>query len=575
MNSSRLRKIAFLYPLLLILCGLGYAKYSNYMLDGDAVAFMDIADAMRAGNYSMVINGYWNPMYAGALALGQAIAHPSRWNELQTYFWVNFWIFVACIFATIYFVRGLILLRDHLSATDEAPPALSSNALLLVALALLFFSFQRELILGTVRADSLLLFFFLIAATFLLRLQATGRFFYYPLLGCTLGLAYLTKSFAFFPSCLLFMGIFFYGLIRKTPARKQILTGAIVAGILFAAVAGPYIAAISKQRGRFTTGESSRLNYAFFIDSTDRWHEWHSGKLGLATANFKHHEQLIADPPPVYSFDLHPLGTYPLWFDPSYWTDGIQPHFVLKNHILRLLRCLVLVVRFLFGHLEPLVFLAVLLLAGGFFPRSRHSWLPFLPASLWGLVMLGIYLPIAIEDRYLTPTYLLFLLPVLAIVRRRNTGHTTEIASGLAVLLAFLAVANAVSDLGIRRRTLSTNGYPRGAYSKEMYPAARGLNDLGILPGQTVACFGDTACYIDHYWARLAGTPIRAEIEVPDESDPNRFWQANAAHQDEIIAALRAHHIAAIVAYFEPSGHVPQGWHQLGTSDAYAYLLNQ
>jgi 4-amino-4-deoxy-L-arabinose transferase-like glycosyltransferase len=575
MNSSRLRKIAILYPLLLIVCGLGYAKYSSYMLDGDAVAFMDIADAMRAHNSSMVINGYWNPMYAVTLALGQSIAHPSRWNELQTYWWVNFWIFVACIFATIYFVRGLILVRNHLSATEEAQPALSPDALLLVSLALLFFSFQRELILGAVRADSLLLFFFLIAAAFLLRLQATGRFVYYPLLGCMLGLAYLTKSFAFFPSCLLFMGIFFYGLIRKTPARKQILTGAIVAGILFAAVAGPYIAAISKQRGRFTIGESSRLNYAFFIDGTERWNEWHSGKLGLATANFKHHEQLIADPPPVYSFDLHPLGTYPLWFDPSYWTDGLQPHFALKNHILRLLRCLVLLVRFLFGHLEPIVFLAVLLLSGGFFARSRRSWLPFLPASLWGLVMLGIYLPIAIEDRYLTPAYLLFILPVLAMVRRRNTGHTTEIASGLAVLLAFLAVANAVSDLGLRRRTLSTTGYPRGAYSKEIYPAAQGLNDLGILPGQTVACFGDGTCHTDIYWARLAGTPIRAEIEAPEGSDVNRFWQANAAHQEEVLAALRAHRIAAIVAYFEPSGYVPQGWHQLGTSDLYAYLLNQ
>ncbi len=571
MNSSRLRKIALLYPLLLILCGLGYAKYSSYMLDGDAVAFMDIADAIRTHNSALVINGYWNPMYAGALAVAQSITHPSRWNELQTYYWVNFWIFVACIFATIYFVRGLILVRD---TGEDTAPALTANALRLVALALLFLSFQRELILAAIRADSLLLFFLLIAAAFLLRIQATGRFLYYPLLGVTLGLAYLTKSFAFFPSFLLFAGIFFYGLFRKTAARKQILAGAIVAGILFAAVAGPYIAAISKQRDRFTTGESSRLNYAFFIDETERWHEWHSGKLGRATANFKHHEQLIVDSPPIYSFDLHPLGTYPLWFDPSYWTDGLQPHFVLKTHILRLLRCLVLVVRFLCGHLEPLVFLAVLLLAGGFFARSRRSWLPFLPASLWGLVMLGIYLPIAIEDRYLTPAYLLFILPILAAVRRR-TEHTTEIASGLAVLLAFLAVANAISDLGLRRRSLSTTGYPRGAYSKQIYPAAQGLNDLGIGPGQTVACFGDTACYTDHYWARLAGTPIRAEIEVPDGSDPNRFWQSNSDHQDEILAALRARHIAVIVAYFEPSGHIPQGWHQLGTSDAYAYPLNQ
>ncbi|HXC94216.1 MAG TPA: hypothetical protein VNU92_00885 [Edaphobacter sp.] len=589
MNPARLRKFALLYPLLLILCGIGYAKYDSYKIDGDAVAFMDIADALRAHDFALVTNGYWNPMYAGALAIGQSIAHPSRVNELQTFYWVNFWIFVACIFACIYFVRSLVRLRERYTANTTT--ALSSPALTLIALALLFFGFQRELGLGAVRADALLLFLFLLAASFLLRLQATQRFLFYPLLGSTLGLAYLTKSFAFLPSAFLLTAIFVFGLTRKSTQRTRILSGAILAGILFAAIAGPYILAISKQRGRFTTGESARLNYTFFIDDTGRWHEWHSGHLGHATANFKHHEQLIVDAPPVYSYAQHPIGTYPLWFDPAYWTDTLQPHFWLKGHILRFLRNVVVFVRFLVGHLEALVILAVLLLTGCFFPRQRRDLLPFLPVALWGLLMIAIYFPIDLQDRYLTGAFLLFLLPLFAILGSspatvpsaqtptrtppQTFTQTTAIASALALLLACLAVADAAADLGFRRRTLSTTGYPRGAYSKEIYPAARGLNDLGIGNGQTVACFGDAACYTDHYWARIANTPIRAEIEVPDGGDPNHFWQANAAHQDEIIAALRARNIAAIVGYFQPSGNIPAGWHQLGTSDVFAYPLNQ
>ncbi|HEY5055538.1 MAG TPA: hypothetical protein VII58_05215 [Acidobacteriaceae bacterium] len=374
-TSSLLRRIAWVYPLLLILCGIGYAKYSSYQLDGDAVSFMDIADAIRAHNWALVANGYWNPGYAAALALGQAVANPSRWNELQTFFWVNFWIFLACIAACLFFVRSLILVRDRLVADTASAPAIPTAALQLAALALMFSSFQRELTLGAIRSDSLLLFFLLLAAGLLLRIQAGGRLILYPLLGLALGCAYLTKSFAFVPSAFLFAALFVIGLTRKSTSgphtRKRILAGTIAAGLVFYAVAAPYVIAISKQRGRPTTGESARMNYAFFVDQTDRWHEFHTGKLGHATADFKHPEQLLLSSPPVYSYARHPLGTYPLWFDPAYWTDTIQPHIWLKGEAVRMARCAALLVRFLVGHLEAFVLLAALLFAGCFFPARR------------------------------------------------------------------------------------------------------------------------------------------------------------------------------------------------------------
>ncbi len=572
MNSSRLRKITLMYVVLLILCGIGYAKYDNYQLDGDAVSFMDIADAIRAHDIAHVVNGYWNPAYAAALAFGETIVRPSRWNELQTFFWVNFWIFVGCIFACIYFVDSLVLVRERWVPDGADSPALSSMALRLAALAILFCSFQRELALGAVRSDALLLLLFLLSASFVLRLQAGGRFVYYPLLGLALGLAYLTKSFAFLPSGILLAALFVFALMRKTPRRSQTLTGVLVAGLVFAAVAGPFILAISKQRGRPTTGESARLNYSFFIDQTGRWHEWHSGDMGHATASFKHHEQLIVPSPPVYSFAAHPVGTYPLWFDPAYWADTIQPRFYLRGHLLRLARCSALLFRFLIGHLEPFVLLFVLVVAGCFFVRRRTVWLPLAPAALWGLLMLGIYFPIDLQDRYLTAAFLLIVIPVLAMVRRSATGPAGEIATALVILLAGLTLANAASDIGERRRHLSADGYPRGAYSQEIYSAARGLEALGIVPGKDVACFGDQACYVDQYWARLAGTPIRAEIEVPGGGDPGRFWAAQS-NQPQIVGALRARNIAAIVGVFAPSSHAPEGWQQLGTSNFFAYRI--
>jgi len=76
--------------------------------------------------------------------------------------------------------------------------------------------------------------------------------------------------------------------------------------------------------------------------------------------------------------------------------------------------------------------------------------------------------------------------------------------------------------------------------AKKIYPAAKGLQDLGILPGQTVACFGDMACYVDIYWARLAGTPIRAEIEVPNGGDAGEFWNAQTNKAEVLMLSASA-----------------------------------
>ena len=572
MSSSRLYKLASFYALLMTLCGFGYAKYDNYKLDGDAVAFMDLADRIHAHKWAEVVNGYWNPAYAGALAIGQMIAHPSRFDELQTYFFVNFGIFVLCIGAMWFFVGSLTKVREQFQAEEETMPALSRPALLLVGLALLFAAFQRELPMGAVRSDGLLLLFLLLAAGCLLRLQSTGKFIFYPLLGLSLGLAYLTKSFAFLPSGILLTALFVYGLTRSAARRKRIVPGVLVAGLLFAALAAPYIAGISKQRGRLTTGESARLNYCFFVDDTGRWHEWHSGDLGHAKADFKHHEQLLMESPAVYSYLQHPLGTYPLWFDPSYWTDRLKPVVYWPGHVRRLERTSMLLVRYVAGHLESFVLFGVLLLLGCAL-RPRHApRYTLMPALLWGLLMLGIYFPIDLQDRYLTGAFLFVVVPLLAMVRRPQAGPVGQIAKGCALLFAGLVLATAIGDLGERRRTESVTGYPRGAYSKQIYPAAQALNELGIGPGGTVACIGDEACYVDHYWARLAGTPIRAEVEVPNDGDPGAFWKT-VADKTAVLNALRTQRVKALVGIFAPSMQAPEGWRQLGTSNFYAYLL--
>ena len=569
------RRAILVYVLLMLLAGVGYARYDSYQLDGDALSFMDIGDALLRHDWAKVVNAYWNPLYAAALALGQMVARPSRWDELQVFYWVNFAIFAGCVGACLFFVRSLTSLRENRVAPDGDRAAFSPRAMEFVSLALLLFSFQRELSLGKVRSDALLLLLLLLAAAAFSQLQRTGRFVWFPVLGLVLGLAYLTKSFAFLPTAALRGGTLVYGLLRQAGARRwRTIIGALVAGLCFFALAGPYIAAISRRQGHLTTGDSGPLNYAFDVDGTERFHAFHypGQGAGHAAVAFRHHELLVMTDPPVYSYAPHPWGTAPLWFDPAYWDNRVYPRFYLAGQAARFGRSLVQLARFLVGHPEGLVALAVLLAAGCRYRRSWRDQRVLLPMLLWGLLMFAIYMPVDLQDRYLTAAFLLVLLPALALLRRPADGATGRVTTVLALLLAGLALADAARDLGERRRTLSTTGYPRGAYSKESYPAAAGLQAMGVRAGDKLACLGDQACYPDPYWVRLVGAQLMVEVGTQNR-DPAAEWRGYA-NKEAIKEALRGQHIKVLVAAFGTAAHQPEGWVQLGSSGLYGLPID-
>ena len=72
----------------------GYALYDSYQIDGDAVAYMDIGDYLRAHQWAGIVNGYWHPMYPAFLSLGHALFHATPATELRAYYFVNFGIFL-------------------------------------------------------------------------------------------------------------------------------------------------------------------------------------------------------------------------------------------------------------------------------------------------------------------------------------------------------------------------------------------------------------------------------------------------------------------------------------------------
>ncbi len=589
------RKLLWIYALLMLLLAIGYARFDPYMMDGDGVAFLDIAQYLRTGHAALAINGYWNPGYPAVLAVAEWLTHPTLWREFVVVRYTNVLIFAFAAVCCLFFTTGLTRARARqlVPLSEGRQSAVPDEALHLLGLALLVFSLGRELPVGTPRSDTLLLAFLLLAAGLALRLRSGGRFWIYPALGLTLGCAYLTKSFAFLPSLALILALLGWSLWRLrgsgTTRRWQPLAGFAIVAAVFALTAGPYIVAISRQLDHLTTGDSARLNYAFFIDGTDRWHEAFHNTLGHATGPFLHPETALATAPPVFSYAAHPVGTFPLWFDPAWWTAGLKPHVSLPGHAARLARNLVVLLRYLLGRPEVFILLAVVLSMGATWPRLRSR--PALRGSLWalvplvwGLLMFGIYLPIDLQDRYLTGPFLLILLPAFALLSSRhpatidapaanNTGRPSNIAAGALVsLFAGIAMAQACTALAEHRRYTPPSEQSHPGYSRQFFTAAAALKHLGLRPGGKLACMGDQACYIDQYWARLADAQILAEVETPGEQSPDALWNSVAA-KERITAPLAAEGIEYIVTEFPNSLRKPAGWVQLGPTNFFAYPL--
>ncbi|MDQ2832767.1 MAG: hypothetical protein M3Y50_03300 [Acidobacteriota bacterium] len=580
------------YWVLAALATFGYAFYDPYQVDGDAVAYMDIGDLIRAHHWAGVVNGYWNPLYPAALAAGQVLFHATRFTELHAYYLVNFGVFLLEMLALVLFIDAVIDLREACTAPEQtAPPALfllDRCMLRYVGVALLVISAQRELSLGKVRPDALLQALLLFGLAALLKHLATGRMRYAALMGISLGFAYLAKSFAFPFALLCLAALAGFSLLWQKRAGARVVVSTLLAVVCFSFVAGPYIGALSRQKGRFDFGDSGSLNYIWFVSGTEKMHlEPDEPELfGSAEVHLKHPEKQLLKNPGVFSYKLLPYGTYPDWFDASFWNDHMKAHMNprLEAGILR--DCAVRIVRYIANHPEAWLLLVILFLAGGRLafdrPVSRNIfWI--LPVLL-GLGVLGIYSLVNIEDRYITVGFLAILLPLFASLRLSH-AHTSASARALAstsvsaaiVLFALLATGESLRIVGELRRSLPFQHSPAGWYDADTFQAAHALNDLGVGPGDAIACIGTRACLYDHYWARLAGVRILTEIYEPTaplypavEAMPGR---------DHVYDIVRQQGARVLVGYFDPgrmTGSTPasQAWVRLGESHFYALPLN-
>ena len=96
--------------------------------------------------------------------------------------------------------------------------------------------------------------------------------------------------------------------------------------LAFVALATPQIVLLSLAKGRVTFSDTGKLAYAWYNYGLPL-RNWQGQPAGSGTP--VHPTRKLYEHPAVYEFNGPIRSSYPPWYDPSYWNEGLSPHFQL------------------------------------------------------------------------------------------------------------------------------------------------------------------------------------------------------------------------------------------------------
>ncbi|MBV9480364.1 MAG: hypothetical protein JO249_06365 [Acidobacteria bacterium] len=533
-------------------------------MNSDGIAYLDLADAYLRGGWTTLINGHWSPLYPWLLAIAMRVVRPSSYWEFTVAHLLNLAIYVVALISFEYMMRQLVTQsqRDRLGNTWTSLPRWS---LLVIGYLLFGWSSLSLITMEQMSPDVLMSIFVLLATALILRIrQGLGDWLCFFSLGMVLGLGYLAKA-PMFPLAFVFLGValFAQGNLKKANLRKAVLL-ACLAFFVFLSVSGPFITALSLKKGRFTFGESAKLNYLWVINKAGP--HWYSQDAGTAGGKFLHPPKKIFDFPPVYEFSDFVGGTQPVWYDPSYWIEGATPRLDLKKQLLVLIKNSGIYFELLFSSEAALLTVAIVLMCfAGPRPSLRGiaaQW-PILIPSLAALLM---YAVVLVETRYVAVFLAILWIALFSGIRLPVARDSSKLAAGVTLAIAVvLGAPLAQSSLYDINQGLRHHGHPQ-------WEVAENLRYLGIHPGDRVARIGGQ--YAAN-WARLLRVRVVAEVPRDKAGD---FWSATPAVQAQILDRLRRIGVTAVVAQQFPPNEVfapgPE-WKRMGNTDFYAFTWSR
>ena len=520
----------------------------------DSISYIEMAEAAAQGGWHALVNAYWSPLYPLLLSVGMRLFHPAIYWEFTFVHMVNFLLYLGDLFCFEIFLKELLAARRTEGGLEKGRPV-PERIVWIWGYLLLLWSSQFWLGLAMVNPDIIVAGLIYVATALLLRIyQGKGTWLLFSALGLVLGLAYLAKA-AMFPLSFLFLASAFLLFASKRGSYLGGQPRSAFALAVFLSLASPLVIALSKDKHRATFGDAGRLNYARYVGGAPILH-WQGEPPG--TGSPAHPTRKVLANPPIYEFAQPIAGSYPPWYDPSYWYEGIRPHFSWNRQLWVLFRSANLYLK-LFSRSGALYVVLLALIvqvgkAGGWdWGGGRMSlvWLPTLAA-------LTMYALVLVEQRYVSPFAVMLLVWVLTSARfSASKAETVRKRTAPAVILA-LALAMAWPVARDLRDTLANR-------PDEPWQVAVGLHKMKISPGARVGAIGTGP---SAYWAHLARVQIIAEVS---ELDQLSFLVAGPARKEEALRKFSELGAKAVVMKSSSAPQAIDGWQEVGGTHYYVW----
>jgi 4-amino-4-deoxy-L-arabinose transferase-like glycosyltransferase len=490
---------ALLLVTLVLLVGLQIRAW-NGSVNADGISYIELGGQYARGDLSALANGYWSPLYPILLGVAFRMARlpavdPSGsvlTPELRVVLAVNVTI---AVLATILYARLVLQLDRNLD--DHASSALRV-ARIAAAGSLWIWWIVRFSSVTTTTPDLLLAACLAATMTELVIAVARPSRWGAVRLGIALAMGFWTKAVFFLVMPVSVVAYLL--LVERASVRRHAPLLIVTAAVLSA----PLVLVQSTSQGRFSFGETGRLNYGWYVNGGPRGTQVVESRAESRDRHGRPAMIQMDAAPGVLLYSGESAASFPYWYDPSRYEQPVRPKFSVANQW-RTLKANARWVRVVGG-----AFGALCLLALGISSRRRRITAQHLLAALPALALLALYTLTHPEGRLAGSAIVCGLAMIIFWRGRRATA-----APGRAIVLSETLVLCLV-PLCIALRLGSTDSLP----VQQARPlSGRDLIRAAVVPGSRIAVLGSP---YGLYWAHQLGLHIAVAGEPSTGIEPLR-----------------------------------------------------
>lgn len=465
----------------------------------DDCSYLDQAVFFSRFDFAQGINWYWSPLYPFLAGMMIRLFSVPLVEQLFAVKLMNVGILAITLLAFNFFVARFIQFVDTFRNVD-ASARLSRKQWVILSGCLFGWMFLTIGGCHQATPDYLVAASLFLSTGIAIDIDKKPVAWRFALLGAVLGLGYLAKA-SMIPAMVALIGLS----AMRCPKLPGKIGNAILALACAALISFPYLSALTAKKGHFDLGSSSAMNYMLWIA---RDYSLYGDNSEDVEQSLTHHIMIVEKKPRIAVFEDMLPGTFPPWFDPGYFSDGLKIKVNLGASALSLVLNLVALF-FRFGWQLVLIYMLgrsiskPLKIEMTDVIKSSIVWLPS------ALIVIGICLIISLPlgfatARYFAVNVVLTYLCYFALVRfgnddngRRALTKEMKLACLIALVFLSLKIVEETGHLVRKQSDISTE-------------VGLALKETGLNPGDKVVFIGKEG----GDWARVAGLRIVGLVEA-------------------------------------------------------------